>query len=164
MYNNMMNNFFFRELDNPNSYYNEDYRNFVLNHRSSFNTLTAALIGEENETRASEVLNASITRMPDIAVPYDYTSASSVDLFMQLGEMEKGKEIAEIMATRSDEQLDYYIRTNINLGFEVQKNLVILQTLSRTMDKYGETDLAEKYNDLLRLHYNSLSIYEDQNR
>jgi hypothetical protein len=164
MYENMMNNFFYRELDNPNSYYNEDYRNFVLNHRSSFNTLTSALIKEKNETKASEVLNASITRMPDAAVPYDYTSASSVDLFMQLGETEKGKEIAEIMAVRSDEQLDFYIRTNINLGFEVQKNLVILQTLSRTMDKYGETELAEKYNDLLRLHYNALSIFEDQNR
>ena len=109
-------------------------------------------------------MNASISRMPDESVPYDYTSATSVDLFMQLGETEKGKEIAEVMAVRADEQLSYYIENDINLGFEVQKNLVILQTLSRTMDRYGETDLAERYNDLLRYHYNSLSIYGDQTR
>ena len=32
MYDNVMNKFQFRELDNPDTYYNEDYRNFVVNH------------------------------------------------------------------------------------------------------------------------------------
>ena len=114
--------------------------------------------------KASEVLNSSITRMPDVAVPYDYTSATSVDLFMQLGETDKGKEIAEIMATRADELLTYYIENDMSLGFELQKNLIILQTISRTMDRYGEAELAEKYNELLRYHYNALQIFEDQNR
>ena len=66
MYDNLMHNFYYRELDNPKVYYNEDYRNFVLNHRSSFNTLTSALIREEKESKASEILNFSITKMPDI--------------------------------------------------------------------------------------------------
>ena len=164
MYDNLMNNFFYRELDNPDTYYNEYYRNFVLNQRSTFNTLTSALISEEKESKASEVLNTSLTRMPDIAVPYDYTSATSVDLFMQLGEAGKAKEIAEVMAQRADEQLGYYIENNISIGLEIEKNLVIMQTLSRTMDRYGETELAEKYNDILRYHYNSLSAFKDRNR
>jgi len=164
MYDNLINNFYYRELDNPKVYYNEDYRNFVLNQRSSFNTLTSALISEEKDEKASEVLNFSITKMPDKAVPYDYTSASSVELFMKLGEVEKAKEIAEIMATRADEQLTYYIENDINYGFEVQKNLIILRTLTYTMDNYGETELAEKYNELMRYHYGALQIFEDQNR
>ena len=39
MYKNLMEKFFYRELDNPNVYYNEDYRSFVLNHRASFHSL-----------------------------------------------------------------------------------------------------------------------------
>ena len=60
--------------------------------------------------------------------------------------------------------MTYYIENDINLGFELQKNLIILQTLSRTMDRYGETELAEKYNELLRYHYSALQIFEDKNR
>src|SRR5690606_28115900 len=33
-YDNMMNKFQFRNLDRADVYYNQDYRNFVLNHRS----------------------------------------------------------------------------------------------------------------------------------
>ncbi len=164
MYDNLINNFFYRELDNPDTYYNEYYRNFVLNQRSNFNTLTSALIREKKELEASEVLNASLARMPDIAIPYDYTSAASADLLMQLGEIGKAKKIAQVMAHRADEQLGYYIDNNISIGLEIEKNLAIMQTLSRSMDKYGETELAVKYNDILRDHYNSLSVINDRNR
>lgn len=159
MYDNLMTKFYFRELDNPNVYYNEDYRNFVLNHRSSFNTLADALIREDKETKAGEVIQASLAKMPDISIPYDYTSATTIDLLFQLGELDKAKEIAEKMVTRSDEQLGYYIENDITVGLEIQKNLVILQSLSRTMDRYGETELAEKYNSILRAHYTDLQIY-----
>jgi hypothetical protein len=38
-YDNMINKFKYRGLDDPSVYFNEDYRGFVLNHRSSFNSL-----------------------------------------------------------------------------------------------------------------------------
>ncbi|MEQ8575024.1 MAG: DUF2723 domain-containing protein, partial [Fulvivirga sp.] len=80
MYDNMMNNFFYRELDNPNVYYSEDYRNFVLNHRSSFNTLAQALIDEGDKERARKALLFSLERMPDTSINYDYTTARTVAL------------------------------------------------------------------------------------
>jgi len=160
MYENMMNKFYFREVDNPNVYYNEDYRNFILNHRSSFNTLAEALINEEKEEKALLVIHTSLSKMPDISIPYDYTSATTVELLFRLGEKDNAKEIAEKLATRSDEQLGYYIENDIQIGLEIQKHLVILQSLSRTMDRFGETELAEKYNNNLRSHYDALQIYE----
>ncbi len=164
MYENMMENFYYRELDNPDVYYNQDYRNFVLNHRSSFNTLAEVLIEESKEEKASKALDASLTRMPNEAIPYDYTAATTVALLFRLGELEKAKEIAAILVNRADEQLGYYIENNITLGFEVQKNLLILQNISRTMDTYGESTLAEEYNTVLRTHYDALQVFDRRNR
>ena len=64
MYDNMMNNFFYRELDNPNVYYTEDYRNFVLNHRSSFNTLAQRLIEEGKEEKARKSILFMLEKCP----------------------------------------------------------------------------------------------------
>jgi pentatricopeptide repeat protein len=74
MYNNVMNKFVFRELDNPEVYYNEDYRNFVLNHRNTFNALAMGLIREGRMEDARKVLDRSLKVMPDDTVPYDVTT------------------------------------------------------------------------------------------
>lgn len=164
MFDNMVNKFHYRELDNPDAYYNEDYRNFVLNHRSSFNTLAEALIREGKEEKASQALDVSLTRMPDKAVPYDYTAATTVSLLFQLGDPDRAKEIAAVMVQRADEQLQYYLENDIRISFEIQKNLLILRNLSMTMDTYGESTLAEEYNATLRKHYDALQIFDRRNR
>jgi len=162
MYDNMMHNFQYRELNNPDAYYNKDYRGFVQNYRSSFNSLAEALISEEKEEQASEVLNASLEVMPDIAIPYDVSNAFSVDIFFKLGEVDTAKQIAETMAVRADDDLAYYIENDLILGMEVQKNIAILQLLARTMDMYGENDLAEEYSILWRGYYDALNIYRSR--
>src|SRR5690606_30018275 len=43
-YKNMMENFQFRGLADSTIYYSPDYRSFVQNHRSSFNSLATALV------------------------------------------------------------------------------------------------------------------------
>src|SRR5690606_28975649 len=108
MYDNIMNNFYFRELDNPRSYYNEDYRQFVLNHRSSFNTLADALLQENDTVRAREVVMKSLKAIPDAAVPYDFTASKTVELLYRMGENEKALEISKVVGERSMEMLAYY--------------------------------------------------------
>ncbi len=156
MYNNMMNKFFWRELDNPEVYYNEDYRNFVLNHRSSFNTLALALINEGDTERAREVLNRSLEVMPDEGVPFDYVSALTVQLLLEVGEEEKALQIAELLSNRADELLTYLEKENTDLGNERQKNLIILSQLSRTMAEAGMQEKAMEYQNLLGKHYSGL--------
>ena len=156
MYDNMINNFHYRELNNPNVYYNEDYRKFVLNHRVSFNTLAISLIREGKEDKAREVILKSLELMPDAAIPFDYTSATTIEYLFLLGEQEKAIELATILGKRADEKLGYYIENNNNLGYELQSNLVILRELARTLNKYGELDLAEELANALDSHYQTL--------
>jgi len=142
-YENMLKKFQFRNVDNPKVYYNQDYRNFILNHRSSFNSLAQFLILEGDTAKAREVLLYSMAKMPDASIPYDYTNAQTVEMLFEVGEKEKALEIATLMGRRSDELADYYIRKR-DLGRELQVNVVILGELQRVLHQYGESELAAK--------------------
>ncbi len=153
MYDNMVNNFFWRELDNPKVYYNEDYRNFVLNHRASFNTLAESLLAEGKSEKAKEALLKCLELMPDAAIPFDHFSVQQIGLLVALGEIEKAKEMAEIISVRADEMLTYLVENNINDSFEIQKGLIALSELSRAFRATDEDELTSKYEKLFRKHY-----------
>ena len=153
MYDNVTNKFQFRELDNPDVYYSEDYRNFVVNHRSTLNTLAEALMDEGQEDKARNVLLFSLERMPDAVINYDYTSAQTAAMLFELGEIEKGKEIARLLGNRADELLSYYIANGIDMGFELQRNIIILNELQRMLKRYGEDEMAKEFEDALTTHY-----------
>jgi len=158
MYDNLMNNFYYRELNNPKVYYNEDYRKFVLNHRVNFNTLVVALLREGKEKKAREVLLKGLELMPDASLPFDYTTATTIEYLFLLGEKEKGLELATILGNRADEKLGYYIENNTNLGYGLQSNLVILRELAQTLNRYGELELAEQFAEALDSHYQAIQM------
>ncbi|HNP17443.1 MAG TPA: DUF2723 domain-containing protein [Fulvivirga sp.] len=148
MYKNLMENFHYRELDNPNVYYNEDYRNFVLNQRSSFNTLAEALLNKGEKEKARKALLFSLEKMPDIAVPYDYSSSRTLSLLFAAGENEKAIEMSKVLGDRSVEMVNYLVdKGDGSLGYEIQVNLVILGELQRALYQNGEVDLAKKYEE-----------------
>ncbi len=142
MYDNMMNKFSFRELDNPKVYYSEDYRNFVLNHRSSFNTLAEALIAKNNMERAQEVLNRSLEVMPNKSLRYDYSNVQTASLLFQVGESEKAIDIAQKLGESSKGYLEYYVNMEASPSNEVQKHMTILSLLSRMLKQHGQDELA----------------------
>ncbi len=148
MYKNLMDNFHYRELDNPNVYYNEDYRNFVLNQRSSFNTLAEALLDKGDTEKARKALLFSIEKMPDVAIPYDYSSSRTISLLFAAGAKEKAIEMSSILGDRSVEMINYLVNNGDgSMSLEMQINLVILGELQRALYQNGEEDLAKKYEE-----------------
>ncbi len=157
MHENMTQNFFWRELDNPEVYYSEDYRNFALNHRSSFNSLARALLDEGKTEQARETLNKSLALMPDVAIPYDYVTAQSIQLLFEVGEDEKAKEVAQIIGDRADAMLSYMQEEGGNYGYERQKQMIILNEISRALTSAGQSELGKKYEDTLLKYYNQIN-------
>jgi len=153
MYDNLMNKFYWRQLDNPSVYYNEDYRNFVLNHRANFNTLVEALIAEGKTEKARTALLKCLELMPNSAVPFDHFSAQQISLLIVLGEIDKAIEMAEIVSVRADEMLTYLVDGNIVDALEIQKSLIALSELARAFKATDEDELANKYERLFRKHY-----------
>jgi tetratricopeptide (TPR) repeat protein len=154
MYDNLMNNFHYRELDNPRVDYNEDYRQFVLNHRASFNSLAEALLREGKTEKASEIILKNLRTMPDEAIPYDFTTAKTVDLLYAIDEHERALEISQIIGERSNELLAYYTRKRAFDRNDFARNLAILRDISITLNTNGEMELAQRYNQALQEHYN----------
>lgn len=150
-YQNMMEKFQFRNLDDSTIYYSPDYRSFVQNHRSSFNSLASAFIARGDSARAREVLMFSLERMPDRGVPFDFTNTQTVQLLLAVGEKDKALEIAEILSSRSDELAEYYLRKR-EYGRELQIPIVILGELQRVLLEYGETEWAEKLEAMYNKH------------
>jgi hypothetical protein len=148
----MLKKFQFRNTDDPKVYYNQDYRNMILNHRSSFNSLAEFLLLEGDTAKAREVVLYNLAKMPDKAIPFDYTNAQTVNLLFDVGEKEKAIEIATLMSTRSDELATYYIQKR-EYGKELQLNIAILGELQRVLYKYGESELAKKVEDNWERHF-----------
>ncbi|MBL7843750.1 MAG: DUF2723 domain-containing protein [Cyclobacteriaceae bacterium] len=150
-YTNLTQKFRFRGLDDPKAFFSVDYRSFVQNHRSTFNELAGALIAEDNKERAREILLLSLAKMPDTGVPYDFTNALSVELFMEVGETEKAVEIATVIGNRVDEMASYMIRKG-QINRDLYNNIAVLGELQRVLYKYGEGDLAKRFEDAYEKH------------
>ena len=164
MYSNIMNKSYWRELNNPNAYFSEDHRGFIMNYRSTFNTLIKSLISNKQYDRALEVIKKSIELIPDEAIMYDHFSVQLVDFLIDL-EIKANfdteilaNEIAEIISQRSNELLNYYFDNKINDKYEIQKNLVSLNTLARAYNKKPSSELAKKYRDLFENNYSRSSV------
>ena len=157
MYNNMMNNFFFRDTDNPKVDFNEDYRNFMLNHRSSFNSLAEALINEGRIDEAKKVIDRNFKVMPDASVPYDYTTAQTVSLMFEAGEKDQALALSKLLSKRSDEFLGYYFDNGISPGNEIQKNLVVLNEMIRVLKMNGQDSLSSQYQTKFMKYYNRMN-------
>ncbi|KYG83342.1 glycosyltransferase family 117 protein [Roseivirga echinicomitans] len=148
MYDNVMNKFQFRGLDNPKTNLNGDYRGFAQNHRSTFTTLADALISEGDTARAKTVLDYGMRVMPKESLPYDIASVSFVQAYLNIGEEEKalamGMEIAEMfndMATYQQKKMRY--------DYEFRKYLNGLQYLQSIFSQYGYPEQAARLREML---------------
>ena len=72
MYDNMINNFYWRELDNEDVYFSEDHRGFILNYRATFNSLASELLKNGEKDKAKNVMMKSLELMPDKSVNFDH--------------------------------------------------------------------------------------------
>jgi hypothetical protein len=157
MKDNMMNNFFFREANNPNVYYDENYQRFFVNARSQYHRLAVALYTEGKEKEAKDVLMYSLNVMPDTSIKYDLAIPPYIPLLLELDEKERAKDIAQKMGERSIENLAYFEKKGNYSSRDVEINLYILDQLYRSLREYGEKDLAARYESELRKYAGRLN-------
>jgi hypothetical protein len=166
-FENMVHKFKYRELDNPNVYYNSDYRGFVLNHRSALNAVTEALINEGKLEKARETVLLNVNKMPDKAVRMDPSyvgigeDQGTIELLFRVGEKERAVELAKTLGDRSIEVTNYYVNKGEGYGIESRKYIYILSELQNTLYRYGEGDLAKKYEDAYDNIYKNLQVRDE---
>lgn len=145
-YNNVMKKFRFRGLQDSTVYYSEDYRNFVLNHRGTVNEIADALLVKGEKEKARELLLYSLNEMPNASIPYDVSNARNVESLFEVGEKEKAIEVATKLGNRMIDMADYNISKR-NFGNDTYNAIVVLSELQRVLYRYGEPELAKKFED-----------------
>ena len=166
MYENMMKKMFWRNLDNPKVYYDENYKRFPLNARKSFYMLASQLLNESNaegdtsslkgltfqaeagkskKQLAKEVLDYCFKIMPDKATEYDVYTPQFIPLLLEVGNKKLADEIANTMHNRAVQDLEYQTKNAGKNSFDIQTNVYILQQLFMAYKGANQNELASKY-------------------
>jgi len=157
---------FWRNLDNPKVYYDENYKRFPLNARKSFYMLASQLINEANmegdtssysgitsqaeggktkKQKAKEVLDYCFKVMPDKGTQYDVYTPQFIPLLLEVGEKKLADEIAVTMHRRAIQDLEYQVKNPGKNGFDIQTNVYVLQQLFMAYKGANQNELASKY-------------------
>lgn len=157
MYENMMKNFHYRELNNPNVYYSDTYRSFPLGLRNAFYQLSSQLIREGKPDKAKEVINKAFEVLPDEAHPYDFYTPPLVSVLLKVGETEKAIKAADTMVRRANEMITYLASRNRFDEYEVRINFSIIGQLADIMRREGQEEVAKRYESILNTQSTRLS-------
>jgi len=158
MYQNLRQKFKFRNLQNPNIYYDYTYRSQITaNMRHRLASLAEAYLTAGNMRKAREVLQYTLQVMPDAALPYDFYSPQYVELLYKVGEKDRANALFSTLSRRAQQALQYYTGLPDSALFdrEIQLNLIALQQLAltaRNLNKPEATALEAafmKYYNLL---------------
>ncbi|MVM41888.1 DUF2723 domain-containing protein [Spirosoma sp. HMF3257] len=152
MYTNMMKKTFWREFDNPSVYYDETYKGPpVISARLAFFRLADQLIREGKVDKARQVLDYSLKVMPDKSIPYDQISSNYVRFLFAVNDTQKALTIADTMATRADQNLNY---ARSSQGRSPNADLYILQTIVEACKEAKQPAAAMKYEAIFQKHLN----------
>jgi len=161
MYKNMMENFFWRELDNKNVFYDENYQRFALNLRSSAVRLCQELLKEDDKEKAKKVALFILSKIPDAAIPYDYYTAGFIDILYSVGEEKRATEMAKVMADRAKEYLEYVEANPKTANTQsLSTNFSILGQVTEALKNNKQEKLAKSYEDVLQRLYTNFKQRE----
>jgi hypothetical protein len=156
MYDNLMNKFRYTNLNNPKVYQDETCRRMVQNMKNNFNRLATALILEEKKDKAAEVLAKLESAMPAKVMGYTAQDIENADLWLQVGNREKGLEVAKFAFENIKDNIDYYLSLpaqyfpSVNndlqyaIGYEMRN---LLQYLTNNKEDDLLKEVEAKYNE-----------------
>jgi hypothetical protein len=160
MYDNMMNKMFWRELDNPKVYYDDNYRKFPYSARLHFYRLAEELHRQGKMDSCKNLINKCLTVIPDKTFRYDRICINFVPLLYDAGEPQKATDMAKLMVSRAEENLAYFFeqqsRTKQLRSDEIQENLAVVFRAAEAM-KGKDEKLHKQFDEIFNKNYQKLS-------
>lgn len=153
MYDNMINKTFWTGMQDSTRYFNENYLRFPSNCRSKYQRLALQLMGEGKKEKALEVVNFCFEKMPDAAVPFDYSSAQFVEILYKLGEEERSAALGKLLVSRARKTLKYYETHELDAPQIQQMELTVLSILHQSFQRLQQKEQAEEAYNLLVKYY-----------
>jgi hypothetical protein len=164
MYENLMNKTYWREMDNPNVYYDDTYRGApVVTARLSFLRLAQQLIAEKKMDKARKVVDKAMAVMPDDTIPFDQVSVGFIGPLFELGQNKKALDSARTMALRSDENLTWMKENGGQRNRDVNVDLFILQSIVQECRRAKQEKEVREYEAIFQKHLLAFNMYSGEN-
>ncbi|MDR1330970.1 MAG: DUF2723 domain-containing protein [Tannerella sp.] len=151
MYDNVMNKFRWGGVDSPGVYLDENVMRLCKGYRVTlFGELASALVQEGQNEKALAVLDRAMQVLPPENVPYDYSAFMLAELYLTLGEREKGEQILNGIANSSMCTVRWLSRFSNRMmprvQNELQYNLAVMQNVF-AVGMNGNPDFGQAYRD-----------------
>ena len=152
LYENVMYKFTWGNVNHPDVYLDEYNRHEIklIQGRSVFSRLAAALNDEGKAKKAEEVLDRLFEIFPDSKIPLTYDSFPAAEEYFRAGAIEKGKTLIGLLVKNSLANLDYYVSIprskSADTREEEDREISLLQNLKTLALKYGEEEVADTLN------------------
>jgi hypothetical protein len=141
---------------NKDIYLDTETRRNSLIYRGNLYRLATELHKEGKDDKAIEILDLSIDKMPIKPFGYYRSLLDYTDLYYQLGEKEKARNIADFLTSHYKEYLDYYaqlpLRSQQENAEDIQmKFLLYREVLRMCIDHKDETFADPKFTEFEQL-------------
>jgi hypothetical protein len=159
MFDNMTKKMFWREMNNPKVYYDDNYREKGwVPARMYFYFLAQSLLSEGKKEKAVETIKYSLKVMPDDVLPLDYISARYIPLLYECGETALADSLKNKVITRAEKALAYYGSSDAKGAIQenASTNLQIISIFADFYQDKGDSVQAKKYNEILMKNYQKI--------
>jgi hypothetical protein len=155
LYNNLINNYQVRSINDPKVYLNENSTRIISNYRNIFGRLAHALVEENKKDSAIFALDKCMELVPPHIVPFNFFALSLIEGYYKAGAIDKGIEYSNIYMEQCAEELMFFLSLPDNLfrnvRNETELNLYILQELHKMASTHGENEHKKEIENLYDL-------------
>jgi hypothetical protein len=159
MYTNMMKEFSFGNMNDPDIFLDENNMRFVTNLRLNFSRLADVLAKEGDNERAKAVLDKCVEQTVTNNTPQDVTLLQVIDTYFQIGDNKSGFELAKKLADYYIDHLGYYAslesKYQATLTRETGQGVAVIQQLQNMGKQYN----VEGMNEYMQPLYEEAEMY-----
>lgn len=162
LYDNLMNDFYWGGIkdDHFNVDHYVDRTVQVMDIRTVYHRLAYALMQEDRNTEAIEVLDRCVEEIPDNKVAYSYKMVPIIEDYFVLGETDKALAIANQMFENYSQQMTYFGQFKADkkalVENDIRISLFILQSLYFLAEDHNQPELSQKVEPILQANINDL--------
>lgn len=144
MYTNMMEKFRWGGIEEHDVYLDENCVRMFSNMRHNFGALAQALIAEGKVDSALQALDRGAELISNDLIPFDVFTLSYAEAYYQAGNREKGREIAEIIADNTADELDYIVSLSSPYsGYLSQERQIAMYAVNQLIEITEKADDRE---------------------
>ncbi len=161
MFNNLMNVYRYRSMNNPKVYIDENNTRIISNYRNIFGRLAMELATQNKKDSAIVVLDKCMEIIPPSIVPFNFFALQLIEGYYKAGNNEKASATSRIFMEQCADELRYFLalpeRLVANVRSDIQINLYIVQELHKMAMNYRAIEHKNELEELFRVLESKIS-------